>query len=98
MCHPERTREGSPTSNVVQDDKLPVLLSLEKKPRSQADRGCMFYMTEALGLSGLGTPRGFGGAGDVEALGQAAALARGGVLVDRVLGRNLVEALHGLLQ
>src|SRR3954469_14665912 len=38
------------------------------------------------------------GAGGIEALGEAAALAGGGVLVDRPLGRDPVQSLRRLVQ
>src|SRR5436190_24373492 len=53
----------------------------------------MIFLTEALGLSGLGAFSG-GGAGGVETLGQPAALARRGVLVQRALRRHAVHPLH----
>src|SRR5688500_10374144 len=53
-------------------------------------------MTEAPGLSCLGTAlRGFSG---VQTLRQSAALAGGGVLVDRVLGRDFIQPLRRLAQ
>src|SRR3989442_10362365 len=52
----------------------------------------MSFLTEALGLSGLGTFSS-GGAGGVETLGQPAALASGRVFVQRALGRDAVHPL-----